>query len=197
MKKSRFDFMRKKLPFMLAMASVACAAAALEFTVEKNIPYYSEENLAREGDYARNRCLVDVRVPVGVTNFATVVNLHGGGLVKGNKGFAPWPAEAREHDAVAGVAVGYRLLTNATPEQCISDAAAAVAWTVKNISKYGGDPKKVFVTGVSGGGYLTDGGARPEVARAARAEADGSLRHRAVHGPDDEALQRAQGRLQG
>ena len=133
----------------------AADAAALEFTVEKDIPYYSEEALAREGDYARNRCKLDVRVPVGVTNFATVVNLHGGGLVKGNKGFAPWPAEAREHDPVAGVAVGYRLLTNATPEQCISDAAAAVAWTVKNIAKYGGDPKKVFVTGVSGGGYLT------------------------------------------
>ena len=58
----------------LAFASAVCVAAALEFTVEKNIPYYSEDVLAREGDYARNRCLVDVRVPVGVTNFATVVN---------------------------------------------------------------------------------------------------------------------------
>jgi acetyl esterase/lipase len=37
----------------------------------------------------------------------------------------------------------------------IEDAAAAVAWTVKNIAKYGGDPDKVFVSGHSAGGYLT------------------------------------------
>ena len=144
----------KKL-LVIALASAACAATALEFTVEKDISYYPEEVLSREGDYARNRCKLDLRLPVGVTNFATVVNVHGGGLVRGNKCFAPWPGEARAHDPVAGVAVGYRLLTNATPEQCVSDAAAAVAWTVKNIARYGGDPKKVFLTGVSGGGYLT------------------------------------------
>jgi len=37
----------------------------------------------------------------------------------------------------------------------IEDAAAAVAWTVKHIAEYGGDPKKVFVGGHSAGGYLT------------------------------------------
>ena len=92
---------------------------------------------------------------MGVTNFATVVNFHGGGLVRGSKSGPAWPEEAQDADPVAFVSAGYRLLTNATPEQCIGDAAAAVAWVVKNIGRYGGDPKKVFVTGISGGGYLT------------------------------------------
>lgn len=144
-----------KRTFLFALVFAACAASAVEFKVIKDVPYYPEATLAKEGAYARNRCKVDVRIPVGATNFATIVNIHGGGLVHGNKCFAPWPQEAKGSDPVAGVAVGYRLLTNATPQQCVSDAAAAVAWTVKNISKYGGDPKKVFVTGVSGGGYLT------------------------------------------
>ena len=38
---------------------------------------------------------------------------------------------------------------------CIRDAAAAVAWTLDSISRYGGDPGKVFVSGHSAGGYLT------------------------------------------
>ena len=37
----------------------------------------------------------------------------------------------------------------------IDDAAAAVAWVFKNIGKYGGDPKKIIVSGHSAGGYLT------------------------------------------
>jgi acetyl esterase/lipase len=41
------------------------------------------------------------------------------------------------------------------PADCIADAAASVAWTLANIGNYGGDPKKIFVTGISAGGYLT------------------------------------------
>ena len=138
---------------LAALSSLSLAAQ--EFKAEKNIPYYTTEELAAKGAYAASRCKVDVTWPAGVTNFATVVNIHGGGLVRGAKCRAPWPAEAKDLDPVAHVAVGYRLLTNATPAECVSDAAAAVAWTLKHIAAYGGDPKKVFVTGVSGGGYLT------------------------------------------
>jgi acetyl esterase/lipase len=37
----------------------------------------------------------------------------------------------------------------------LRDAAAAVAWTFRNIERYGGDPEKIFVSGHSAGGYLT------------------------------------------
>ena len=145
--------MRKLLLWGLVLGGLA--ASAYEFQVEKGIAYYDQEKLANEGEVAQKKCLLDVRWPVGVTNFATVINIHGGGLVKGGRHFAPWPEEAKDKDPVAGVAVAYRFLTETTPTNCIADAAAAVAWTLKNISKYGGDPKKVFVTGISGGGYLT------------------------------------------
>ena len=142
------------LVFLLSAVS-AFAPVTREYTTVKNIPYYTEAELAQKGEYARNRCFVDLKYPVGVTNFATVVNIHGGGLVAGNKHMAPWPVERRDRDPIAFVGVGYRLLTNATPVECVSDAAAAVAWTLKHIAEYGGDPKKVFVTGISGGGYQT------------------------------------------
>lgn len=145
----------RKIVIVIVAVISAMAATALEFKEERSISYHSAETLAKEGAYAADRCKVDLRYPVGVTNFATVVNIHGGGLVAGGKHYAPWPVEAKGKDPVAFVAVGYRLITNATPQQCVGDAAAAVAWTLKNISRHGGDPKKVFVTGISGGGYLT------------------------------------------
>ena len=141
----------KHLAIVSLAAGFGLSAFGLAFNVEKNIRYSD----------AAPRCVLDVKWPKDATNFATVVNFHGGGLVKGNKHFARWPQEAEDKDPVAFVAANYRLLQDnktgdtASPEECISDAAAAVAWTLDNIARYGGDPKKVFVTGISGGGYLT------------------------------------------
>jgi len=140
---------------LFGAALLAISASALEFKKQKDIPYRSEADLAVLGDYAKSRCRLDFTYPVGVSNFATVVNFHGGGLVQGNRHFARWPKERQGLDPVAFVGANYRLITNATPAECISDAAAAVAWTLRNVAAYGGDPKKVFVTGISGGGYLT------------------------------------------
>jgi len=142
---------------MLVVVGLAWAgvAGAYEFRQVDGLPYYSAAELSERGAYAADRCKLDVRYPVGVSNFATVVNFHGGGLVQGNRHFAPWPKERQDRDPVAFVGVGYRLITNATPAECIGDAGAAVAWVLKHIGDYGGDPKKVFVTGISGGGYLT------------------------------------------
>ncbi|MCP9236490.1 alpha/beta hydrolase [Lewinella sp. JB7] len=38
---------------------------------------------------------------------------------------------------------------------CTRDAVAAVAWTLRNIADYGGDPRRIYVSGHSAGGYLT------------------------------------------
>ena len=53
------------------------------------------------------------------------------------------------------MAVDYRLHPKVTAPTYIEDAAASVAWTLKHIAKYGGDPKRVFISGHSAGGYLT------------------------------------------
>jgi len=135
--------------FLTVLAAVAGSASAvgLDFETRRDIRYSD----------AAERCVLDVRWPRGVTNYATVVNFHGGGLVAGGKHFAPWPAEAKDRDPVAFVAVNYRLMKagGPGPADCLEDAAAAVAWTLDHIAEYGGSPKKVFVTGISGGGYLT------------------------------------------
>ena len=145
---------RRKYAGMLSFCVLALAGqicAGMDFEVKKGISYYSPE--ACTNAYMETLCKLDLRYPKGVTNFATVVWFHGGGLVRGQRGYLYETPE----DDVACVSVGYRLLVDgkATPTDCVSDAGAAVAWTLKHIAAYGGDPKKVFVSGASGGGYLT------------------------------------------
>ena len=78
--------------------------------------------------------------------------LHGGGLTGGSRHFL-----SLADKNIAQIAVEYRLLGKGAEkgEDCIEDAAAAVAWTLKHIAGYGGDTNKVFVAGLSAGGYLT------------------------------------------
>ena len=114
---------------------------------ERNISY------APEGadEYRQKMCKVDLKLPEGRQGFSTVVWFHGGGLSGGGREFI------RIGDDIAQVAVEYRLLGNhgVQGRDCIEDAAAAVAWTLEHIADYGGDAKKVYVSGVSAGGYLT------------------------------------------
>lgn len=98
------------------------------------------------------RCKLDLYYPENAKDFPTVVWFHGGGLSGGSK-FIP---EELKNCGLAVIAVNYRLLPKATLSDCIDDAAAAVAWTFNEIEKYGGDRRKIFVSGHSAGGYLTN-----------------------------------------
>lgn len=118
-----------------------------DYRNELDIPYRIVDGKAVEGE---ERCRLDLYVPVGRKDFATVVWFHGGGLTKGNKSIP----QALQEKGIAVVAPNYRLSPNAKSPEYIEDAAAAVAWTVKNIESYGGSPRKIFVAGHSAGGYL-------------------------------------------
>ena len=139
----------KKTLFLLMFAAAFCVSAE----VLKDIPYYEKDAPAQGNvEYRNERCKLHLSIPDGQKGFPTLIHFHGGGLSRGNAGF---PGQA-DRSKVALVAVNYRLSgQGAACPDYIYDAAAAVAWTLKNIEKYGGDPKKVYVTGHSAGGYLT------------------------------------------
>lgn len=117
------------------------------YSIEKNINYYSKPS----GNYQENRCVLDIYYPKNKSNFATIVWFHGGGLSAGEKEIP----KALKERGIAVIGVNYRLYPNIKEPVYIEDAAASVAWVFKNIKKYGGDPKKIFISGHSAGGYLT------------------------------------------
>jgi len=118
--------------------------------IVKGISYLPADDPSAS-DYAREMCRLDLYRPEGVKGFPTVVYYHGGGLKAGKRSV---PSPLTNH-GWAVVGVGYRLHPHVRHPAYIEDAAAALAWTFKNIESYGGDPKKIFVTGISAGGYLT------------------------------------------
>ncbi len=122
----------------------------ITYKTEKDIPYRDKESREKD-DYINERCKLDLYYPSGASGYTTVVWFHGGGITSGNK-FIP---EKLKEKGIAVVAVNYRLSPKVKCPAYIDDAAAAVAWTFKNIEKYGGDPSKIVVSGHSAGGYLT------------------------------------------
>lgn len=102
-------------------------------------------------EYSSKRCKLDIHYSDEAVDMPVVIWFHGGGLTGGDK----FILEELKKSGYIIVAPNYRLLPNVEISDCIDDAAAAVAWTFKNIQKYGGDTSKIFVTGHSAGGYLT------------------------------------------
>ena len=140
--------MNRILLVLLLVVTAFIAPAQITYKTENNIAYRSGENL---DEYQKERCKLDIYYPENEGSFTTVVWFHGGGLTAGQKSIP----ERLKNKKLAVVAVNYRLSPKVKSPAYIDDAAAAVAWVFKNISKYGGDPKKIVVSGHSAGGYLT------------------------------------------
>ena len=142
----------KKLSAVLILAAAFCVNAE----ILQEIPYY-EKGAPAQGnvEYRNQRCKLHLSLPDGVKNCPTIVYFHGGGLSAGNARVNKFPSHF-DLSKTAVAIVNYRLSgKGGNCPDYIYDAAAAVAWVVKNIAKHGGDPKKVYVTGHSAGGYLT------------------------------------------
>lgn len=137
-----------KKGILSTLAFLLCTAMAMaQYQQVNNIPYTESTDA-----YAQERCKLDVYYPTNATDAPVVVWFHGGGIEGGSKHIDP---ELKNCGLVV-VAANYRLLPKASIDQCLDDAAAAVAWTYKNIGKYGGSKRKIFVAGHSAGGYLLD-----------------------------------------
>jgi len=133
------------LAFMLF--PIISQAQQQQYQQVNDIPYTTSADA-----YAQERCKLDVYYPTNQKDAPVVVWFHGGGIEAGNKHID----EQLKNSGLVVVAANYRLLPKAPIDDILDDAAAAVAWTYKNIEKYGGSHRKIFVAGHSAGGYLLD-----------------------------------------
>jgi hypothetical protein len=137
--------MKKLIIFLFIIISVQFKAQT-NYELINNISY----NEFKGDEYITEKCKLDIYYPKDVKAFKTVVWFHGGGLTGGEKEIP----ERLKNNGFAIVGVGYRLSPKVKAEVCIDDAALAVSWVYKNISKYGGNSNKIYLSGYSAGGYL-------------------------------------------
>ena len=131
--------------FFSLLACLWLSAQETHYATERDLSYATSNDA-----YAQQRCKLDVYHPTNRKDCPVVVWFHGGGLTSGGKDI---PAKLQNHDMVV-VAVNYRLLPKVDISTCLDDAAAAVAWTFREIAKYGGSTQKIFLSGHSAGAYL-------------------------------------------
>ena len=137
---------RIKTMILLFLGMVCAIASAQTYRQVNDISY-----TVKSDAYSLERLKLDVYHPEGITDRPVIVWFHGGGLEGGNKEI---PERLKEKDLVV-VGVNYRLLPLVTVEETLDDAAEAVAWAFRQIAEYGGDPRKIVVTGHSAGGYIS------------------------------------------
>ena len=135
----------KKILFVIAALLLSVAASSREYEYDKEIAYRVPADA-----YMEKMCRLDVAYEKGGEDRPVIVWFHGGGLTGGWRHIP----EALLKDGAIVVGGGYRFATEVPVKQILDDAAASVAWVLKNIEKYGGSKSKIYLAGHSAGGYI-------------------------------------------
>jgi acetyl esterase/lipase len=115
-----------------------------------------------QSEYETQRCRLDVYLPKGKKNFATLIWFHGGGLKNGDKNRllpndsvrTSLIAESLARSGIAVVAPNYRLSPQVRFPAYFQDAAKAVSWAKNKMGSHGADTNRCFIGGHSAGAYL-------------------------------------------
>ncbi len=131
----------------LSTLIVVCAflPAAQAQPVKRDIPY---------AEPANERQTLDVYAPPNAKSLPVVFWIHGGGWQGGDKLSAHAKPKAFVDKGYVFVSTNYRLLPNVDMEAIVRDVAKSFRWVHDHIADYGGDPKRVIVTGHSAGAQL-------------------------------------------
>lgn len=111
----------------------------------------TEKDLAY-GDLPRQK--LDVYLPATEAGSApVVVFFYGGEWISGDRADYAFVGRALAARNIVTVVADYRLYPEVRYPHFIRDSSMAVAWALRQIGKYGGDPERLFVMGHSAGAY--------------------------------------------
>lgn len=93
--------------------------------------------------------------PAAAPNAPVFVFIHGGyWRALSSKEFSG-VALGLHAQGITTVVINYALCPRVTIDEIVRQTRAALAWTLRNIQQYGGDPARVAIGGHSAGGHLT------------------------------------------
>ncbi len=83
-----------------------------------------------------------------------MIFVHGGGWFRGDKSGVDLKPAAFNSRGYIFISVNYRLIPEVKVIQQMQDVSHAIAWVKRNISEYGGDPKRIILLGHSAGAHI-------------------------------------------
>ena len=114
------------------------------YRVASNIPF----------DFEHPMLGLDVYTPTNVQNAPVIVFFYGGRWTSGSKDAYKFVGQALTAQGFVAVIADYRKYPQVRFPAFVQDGARAVKWTHDNISRYGGDPNKLFVMGHDAGAHI-------------------------------------------
>jgi acetyl esterase/lipase len=110
--------------------------------------------LEAENPYRLPEKQLDVYAPKKATTGEVLIFIHGGNWNSGNKDIYKFMGARLARRGIVTVIIDYPLSPDYQVEDMIKASAVATRWVAQNISTYGGDPEKIYVSGHSAGGHL-------------------------------------------
>ena len=115
------------------------------YEVIPNITYLVANNTELKLDVYRRK---------GSVPTPTVIYIHGGGWVAGDKESESLQALPYMEMGFSVVNVEYRLAHSSLAPAAVEDCRCALKWVIRNAAKHHFDPNKIILTGQSAGGHL-------------------------------------------
>ena len=138
---------KKRRDFQILCQNRSVPSGIMNGVIEhRNISYLADSKLAHT---------LDVFFPAGQKGpLPVVINVHGGGLVMGNKEFNRYFCANLCKQGFVVFSIEYRLAPEVTVFRQLDDVAAAVDYVDLVCGQYAGKPGEVFMVGDSAGAFL-------------------------------------------
>ena len=124
------------------------SALSAKVKVEKNINYTDANDTYRQLDVFYQKDITQAK--------DVIVFIHGGSWSSGKKDTYWWLGRNLARKGVVTVNINYGLTPENKFERMAQDCAQAVKWVKDHVSKFGGNPDRIFLMGHSAGGHLAE-----------------------------------------
>jgi acetyl esterase/lipase len=132
--------------FMLCFSCFIFSSCSQLFVLQKKNIIYSQDKQLTLNVYSPKRKTID---PKNVLVF-----IHGGNWTTGNKSMYRFFGKGMAKKGVVTVIIDYRKYPFVNYPSMAMDVAQSLKWVKDNITSYGGDVSKIYVSGHSAGAHL-------------------------------------------
>lgn len=135
-----------RIVFLYSLCTLLLSScASLHMQQKKNIVYSKDQALTLNV-YSPKRKTIETK--------NVLVFIHGGNWTSGKKSMYRFFGKGMAKKGIVAVVIDYHKYPTVTYPAMAMDAAQSLKWVKENISSFGGDTNKIYVSGHSAGGHL-------------------------------------------